>query len=125
MANKFGEAALIAARLDVPAGVSAAERWDVAVRRVYPDKPYLRKKGAPKSAFLGLCAAGLVRGIAVGEPVAAGKNGEYAVKAAQLLKAGTHRTAQALWEAVATGEDTPQGAQMDVVLALWKNGLVI
>jgi hypothetical protein len=125
MANKYGEAALIAARLDVSESVSAAERWDVAVRRLYPDKPYLQKKGAPKQAFLGLCAAGLVQGIAADTSVSPTRNGSYAVKAAELLKAGTHRTVTALWAEVTAGEDVTHGSQMDVVMALWKNGLVV
>jgi hypothetical protein len=125
MANKYGEAALIAARLEVSGDVSAAERWDVAVRRLYPDKPYMQKKGAPKGAFLGLCAAGLVQGVPGDEAASGNRNGVYAVKAAELLKAGTHRTVTALWAEVTSGDELPHGAQMDVVLALWKNGLVV
>jgi hypothetical protein len=124
MANKYGEAALIAARLDVPERVTAAERWDVAVRRLYPDKPYMQKKGAPKGAFLGLCAAGLVKDIAPDAGASGGRNGVFAVKAVELLKAGTHRTVTALWAEVSAGEELEHSAQMDVVLALWKNGLV-
>lgn len=125
MANKYGEAALIAARLDVPEQVTAAERWDVAVRQLYPEKPYMQKKGAPKGAFLGLCEAGLIKGVALGPPTPANRNKEYAVKAAGLLKAGTHRSVSALWAEVSAEEELEHGAQMDVVLALWKNGFVI
>jgi hypothetical protein len=124
MANKYGEAALIAARLDVPERVTATERWDVAVRRLYPDKPYMQKKGAPKGAFLGLCEAGLVKDIAPDGIPSANRNGTFAVKALELLKAGTHRTVTSLWTEVAAGEDLEHSAQMDVVLALWKNGLL-
>ncbi len=125
MANKFGEAALIAARLDVPERVTAAERWDVAVRQLYPEKPYMQKKGAPKAAFLGLCEAGLVQGVPPGASTAPNRNKQYGVKAAALLKAGTHRTVSALWAEVSEGEEPPHSAQMDVVMALWKNGLVL
>jgi hypothetical protein len=125
MANKYGEAALIAARLEVPQSVTAAERWDVAVRQLYPEKPYMQKKSAPKSVFLGLCGAGLVKGVAASEAAGANRNGEYAVKAVELLRAGTHRTVTALWAEVTAGEEVPHAAQMDVVLALWKNGLII
>jgi hypothetical protein len=125
MANKYGEAALIAARLEVPESVGAAERWDVAVRQLYPEKPYMQKKGAPKSVFLGLCAAGLVKGVPAGENAAQNRNKEYALKAVELLRAGTHRTVTALWAEVTAGEEVPHGAQMDVVLALWKNGLIV
>jgi len=126
MANKYGEAALIAARLDVPARVTAAERWDTAVRQLYPEKPYMQKKSAPKSVFLGLCDAGLVKGIpAAAQSAAPNRNATYGVKAVELLRAGTHRTVNALWAEVTSGEELAHAAQMDVVLALWKNGLIV
>ena len=125
MANKYGEAALIAARLEVPQSVTAAERWDVAVRQLYPEKPYMQKKGAPKGAFLGLCDAGMVKGIPASEAYSGSRNAEYAAKAVELLRAGTHRNLNALWAQVTAGDDVAHAAQMDVVLALWKNGLII
>jgi hypothetical protein len=124
MANKFGEAALIAARLEVPPQVSAAQRWDTAVRQLYPDKPYMQKKSAPKAAFLGLCESGVVAGVEVGEASSGNRNKEYAVKAVELLRAGTHKTISTLWTAVAEGDEAPHAAQLDVVMALWKNGLI-
>jgi hypothetical protein len=129
MANKYGEAALIAARLDVPERVTAAERWDVAVRQLYPEKSYMQKKTAPKAAFLALCEAGLVKGVAgsrlpgATEP-ASNRNASYALRGVELLRAGTHRTVTALWAELTAGEELPHAAQMDVVLALWKNGLI-
>jgi hypothetical protein len=125
MANKFGEAALIAARLEVPASVTAAERWDTAVRQVYPEKPYLQKKTAPRAAFLGLCEKGLVKGVPAGEDGGSDKNRVYALQAVELLRAGTHRTVNALWAAVTDGDESAHNAQMDIVLALWKNGLIV
>lgn len=125
MANKYGEAALIAARLDVPEQVSAAERWDVAVRQLYPEKPYMQKKGAPKSVFLGLCGAGLVKGVPGGEAVPSNRNGSYGIRAVELLRSGTHRTVTSLWSELTAGEEVAHAAQMDVVLALWKNGLIV
>ena len=125
MANKFGEAALIAARLEVPASVTAAERWDTAVRQLYPEKPYLQKKTAPRAAFLGLCEKGLVKGVPAAEGGGSDKNRGYALQAVELLRAGTHRTVTALWAAVTEGDESAHNAQMDVVLALWKNGLIV
>jgi hypothetical protein len=125
MANKFGEAALIAARLEVPATVTAAQRWETAVRQLYPEKPYLQKKTAPRGAFLGLCDKGMVKGVAAGEGGGSDKHGVYAVQAVELLRAGTHRTVPALWSAVTDGDESAHNAQMDVVLALWKNGLIV
>lgn len=125
MANKFGEAALIAARLDVPASVSATDRWDTAVRQLYPEKPYMQKKTAPRGAFLGLCEEGLVKGIAPGQYVASNVNKRYALRAVALLKEGRPCTISALWAHAVEGQETPHNAQMDVVLALWKNGLIV
>ena len=125
MANKFGEAALIAARLEVPVTVTAAQRWETAVRQLYPEKPYLQKKTAPRGAFLGLCDKGLVKGVAAGEGGGSDKHGAYAVQAVELLRAGTHRTVTALWSAVTEGDESAHNAQIDVVLALWKNGLIV
>src|SRR5271168_1686859 len=125
MANKYGEAALIAARLEVPASVTAAERWDTAVRQLYPEKPYLQRKTAPRGAFLGLCEKGLVKGVPAGEGGGSDKHRGYAVQAVALLQAGTHRTVNALWSAVSEDDAGEHNAQMDVVLALWKNGLIV
>ena len=44
---------------------------------------------------------------------------------AALLQAGTHRTVNALWSAVSEDDAGEHNAQMDVVLALWKNGLIV
>jgi len=125
MANKYGEAALIAARLEVPPSVTPDERWDVAVRQLYPEKPYMQKKTAPRGTFLGLCEEGLVKGIPSGQYAPSSKNKSYALGAVKLLAAGTHRNVQALWAAVTAGEELAHNAQMDVVLALWKNGLIL
>ena len=133
MANKFGEAALIAARLDVPPSVSPVDRWDTAVRQLYPEKPYMQKKTAPRGAFLGLCEEGRVKGIAHGQYAPSNRNKGYALAATALLEAGTHRTITALWAEVSREQgsdeaepiEVPHNGQMDVVLALWKNGLIV
>ncbi len=125
MANKFGEAALIAARLDVSASISAADRWDTAVRQLYPEKPYMQKKTAPRGAFLGLCEEGLVKGIAAGQYIASNQNKRYALRAVELLEQGLPCTINTLWTHAVEGQDVTHNAQMDVVLALWKNGLIV
>jgi hypothetical protein len=109
----------------VHASVTAAERWDTAVRQVYPEKPYLQKKTAPRGAFLGLCEKGLVKGVPRGEGSGTDRNRQYAVSAVALLRAGTHRSVTALWAEVTQGDESAHNAQMDVVLALWKNGLIV
>ncbi len=100
-----------------------------AVREVYPTTPIGQKKSAPRNAFVGLCEAGLVKGIepGVAEPGNAGalRNKAYAVRAVELLRAGTHTTVTQLWSAISDEEAGEHANQMDVVLALWKNDLII
>ena len=125
MANRYGEAALLAAGREFAASPNPKTRWDSAMERLYPTSPASRKKGCPRGAFLGLCEEGLVKGIPAGTYTTSKDNKAYAVKAVALLTEGTHRaTVTDLWRAVASA-DKAHNSQMDVVLALWKNGLVV
>lgn len=103
--------------------LTPAERWQDAVQKLYP-APAGQKKKAPREAFVGLCEAGLVKGVQVGNFASANRNKDYAVQAVALLKAGTHKTVTQLWTAVTDGDGTEHASQMDVVLALWKNNLI-
>jgi hypothetical protein len=109
--------------------LTPAERWDDAVKKLYPTTPAGQKKAGPRAAFVGLCEAGLVKGIpgGGGTPLtsAGNRNKAYAVKAVELLRAGTHNTVTQLWSAVTDDEPVDHASQMDVVLALWKNGLIV
>jgi hypothetical protein len=130
MANRYGEAALMAVRMNTfGKALSPAERWEDAVRKLYPTTPIGQKKSGPRTAFMGLCEAGLVKGIEAGEVApatsSANRNKAYAVKAVELLRAGTHKTITELWAEVTEGEVIDHASQMDVVLALWKNGLIV
>lgn len=93
--------------------------------RFYPTSETSRKKSSPRGAFLGLCEEGLVKDIPAGRYNASKDNKAYAVDAAALLKQGLQRpTVTDLWRAVASPEQVHK-SQMDVVLALWKNGLIV
>jgi hypothetical protein len=128
MANRYGEAALMAVRMETYGkALTPAERWQDAVMKLYPTSPINQKKGGPRNAFLGLCEQGLVKGIAAGEwtkPHSKDANKACAVKAVALLRAGTHKTVTELWAEVNEDPDKTHNSQMDVVLALWKNGLI-
>lgn len=128
MANRYGEAALLAVRMELYGkALSPLERWQDAVRKLYPTTPIGQKKSGPRAAFLGLCEDGLVKGIPAGQYTAgnsaSNRNKAFAVGAVKLLEAGTHRTTSELWNEVADGEE--HASQMDVVMALWKNGLIV
>ena len=129
MANRYGEAALLAVRMELYGkALTAGERWEDAVKKVYPTTTAGQKKNAPRAAFVGLCDAGLVKGVAAGSSgltSAGNRNRDYAVEAVRLLRAGTHKTVTQLWAAVTDGDQTEHASQMDVVLALWKNGLIV
>jgi hypothetical protein len=126
LANKYGEAALIAARMEnFGKALTPATRWSEAAAKLYPTSPSAQRKGGPRFAFLSLCEAGLVKGIPPGQYAPSNKNKAYALRAVSLLNAGTHKTVNALWAEVTDGKDVPHTSQMDVVLALWKNDLIV
>jgi hypothetical protein len=126
MANKYGEAALVAARAETfGKAITPSDRWNEATKKLYPNNPSLQRKGGPRNAFLSLCEAGLVKGIPAGQYAPSHKDKNYAARAVSLLEAGTHKTINTLWAEVTDGEDVPHQSQMDVVLALWKNDLIV
>ncbi len=95
------------------------------MEKLYPTSPTSRKKTCPRGAFLGLCEEGLVKGIPAGRYTASKDNKAYAVNAAALLAERKQSwSASELWRAVGNAEKT-HNRQMDVVLALWKNGLIV
>lgn len=125
MANRYGEAALIAARQGSSGVADPAARWESAMHQLYPTSPTSRKKTSPRGAFLGLCEEGLVKGIPAGQYNASKENKAYAVHAVKLLTEGTQSwSTNGLWQAVAGEPEKQHSSQMDVVLALWKNGLI-
>ena len=126
MANRYGEAALMAARQGAPADIDPEVRWESAVERLYPTSSAARKKSCPRGAFLGLCEEGLVKGIPAGRYTASKDNKAYAVRAVALLTEGTqHWSTSALWRAVTDGAEIRHDSQMDIVLALWNNDLIV
>ena len=126
MANKYGEAALMAARMDAHGkAIVPQNRWLEATKKLYPTSPSAQRKGGPRFAFLSLCDAGLVKGIPPGQYAPSNKDKSYALRAVALLNAGTHKTVSTLWAEVTDGDNIPHSSQMDVVLALWKNDLIV
>lgn len=96
------------------------------MEKLYPTSPAARNKGCPRGAFLGLCEEGLVKGIPEGHYTAAKNNKAYAVRAAALLLEGAQSwSIGSLWRAVADDPAKEHNSQMDIVLALWKNGLIV
>jgi hypothetical protein len=126
MANRYGEAALLAARKMFAGDVNPISRWESAMRAVYPTSPIARKKGSPRGAFLGLGEEGLVKGIPAGHYSASAANKAYAVRAAELLIEGKQNwSTSSLWREVENDPERTHNGQMDIVLALWKNDLIV
>lgn len=128
----FGTAALNAHKLATgrqPQDPSDA--WDQATTSIWGGGTSSQVKSCPKNAFLGLCAAGMVKGVASGNFTRSRKNKKYAVKAADMLKVNSSLVSLGeigLWQKVmkSLGEpvDKVHNQQMDVVLTLFQNKLI-
>ena len=104
------------------------EAWQTAAREVFVGLEAAQKKACPKSAFLGLCEAGLVSGIPRQDCGAGPENKEYAVQAVKLLAREptlAKEGASSLWERVMDGRAKRPNSQMEVVLELWEAGLIL
>jgi hypothetical protein len=126
MANRYGEAAIMATRQGLSVSANPTTRWESAMEKLYPTSSAARKKGSPRAAFLGLCEEGLVKGIPAGHYTNSKDDKAYAVHAAALLTEGAqHWSRSALWQAVAKDPAKLENGQMDVVLALWNKNLIV
>jgi len=77
-------------------------------------------------SFSGSMRRGMVKGIPAGHYTASKDNKAYAVRAAALLSEGTRSwSTSALWQAVSNDPEKKHNSQMDIVLALWKNDLIV
>jgi len=125
MANRYGEAAILAVKQG-PSNMHPEARWQSALEKLYPTSPVARLRNSPRGAFLGLCEEGLVKGIPAGEYTDSKGNKAWAVRAVALLIEGKqHWSRSALWEAVLQGSKKKESGQMDIVLALWNNDLIV
>ncbi len=123
MTNKYGTVALLAVQMG--SRETAGECWSVAAEKVFAHSPSSRAKGCPRGAFLGLCEEGLVKNIPPGHYTKSKDNKSYALRAVALLINGaTYSTPKSLWSQVMNGSEKAHNNQMDVVLALWENGLI-
>jgi len=97
----------------------------MATKKVFPASTSLQDKGCPKGAFLGLCSQGLIRGIEPGTYSKTTKNGEYAIRAVDILKRNRFLASQPemLWKKIA-GTKT-HNHQLDVVVGLWEADLIV
>ena len=125
---RYGEAAVCAAKLCQDNRHDPVEAWRLAVQE-YIATQSGRAKGCPKGAFLGLCSRGKILGINPGNYSRSVDNRDYALTAVKILQEQSgvaELSAPELWDKVMTRHNksiVPNG-QMEVVLALWHEGLI-
>lgn len=130
--GKYGDTAVRAAGLLQNGYKSAEEAWRAVAAEMFPNTRHGRAKTCPREAFLGLCQAGLIRGVSAASCAEARSdlNRGYAREAVRLLAADpklAQGTSPALWRRVMKelGIDRKvHNQQMDVVLTLWNEQLI-
>lgn len=112
--GKYGEAATSAIALVLEEGKTAEEAWLQAAQYVF-NRPSAR----PRGTFLGLCEAGIVKGIPIGNYTKSVKNKEYGLHGYAILEGSPELVAapRELWARVVEGK--VHNSQMDVVIAVW------
>ncbi len=120
--SAYGNIALAAVLHCQKWAANPATAWQLAAETECPNSVSMQRKGCPRSAFLGLCSAGLVRGVPKGDYTHSERNKAYAIKAVELLRSdkrlALNRTE--LWHRVLLGRPKVRhNDQLDVVLALW------
>jgi hypothetical protein len=125
--TKYGKAAVRATQLILSGdALSPPTAWAKAVREVFQGSASSQEKGCPRSAYLGLCESGLIRDVEPGSYTRSILNKRYAVRAVALLRAQPALAADpvGLWRRVVGGETKQPNNQIDVVIALWRAGLL-
>jgi hypothetical protein len=131
--GRYGVLALRATELLRDGQSSAEDARRQAAEQIFPHSRTSREKTCPREVFLGLCQAGLIAGVLSGrcEASASGRNRHYARVAVEILRAKPEYATKSkieLWRHVMRESHQDQGkdpnCQMDVVLALWKHGLI-
>jgi hypothetical protein len=114
----------------IKSGIHPKQAWIDSMLKNYSHSTSMQKKDCPRNAFLGLCSEGLVKGVKVTSYTNSKKNKDYAVAAVKLLKVkgrGNY-TSKTLWldvlKFVNADTNKQHSGQLDVVLALWDEGLI-
>ncbi|NTV89017.1 MAG: hypothetical protein HGA22_01425 [Clostridiales bacterium] len=129
--NKYGQTAVLSMELiNKRKTDNPVDAWKQASMQVFGGATSSQAKGSPRDTFLGLCEAGLVKGIRTGDYTRSEKNKRYAIKAVEALKEvpALAENPDLLWRAVLDYESTDaskaHNSQMNVVVGLWENGLI-
>lgn len=124
--TKYGEAAIKSVNAMISnKGNNPADVWYFITSDIFGEGTASQKKGCPRNTFLALCEEGMIKGIPKGNYTRSMKNKEYAIKAINVLKKNPDlvNDSKTLWYEV-VDELKSHNGQMDVVIALWKNGYI-
>lgn len=132
--GQYGGVAVSSAKLMAEGTLSPLAAWNLACTNLIASASS-RKKGCPRKAFLGLCAAGFLNSTFINdydvEEAINSKNGKYAMVAVEFLRAQPQlaKSKHNLWVKVLNsfGDDLEKkhNGQMDVVISLWENGYIV
>ena len=124
--SMYGRAAITAARMleqGTPSNPEAA--WARAISRETKSSES-RRKSCPRGAFLELCAAGVIPGCEARPSLFRGPNGEYALRILKAIRADEELVSdgERLWSTAVRRAKKRENGQVDVVVSLWKEGLI-
>lgn len=125
--GKYGEAAVKATQLmHQHKASSPPDAWRMVMKAIFPSQQASQSKGCPRGTYLGLCEAGIVKGVRPGNYSRARLNKQYALEAVRILSANPALKSEPaeLWALVMNGQEKVENSQMDVVIGLWEQGLV-
>ncbi|MDR0639593.1 MAG: hypothetical protein LBG27_11960 [Spirochaetaceae bacterium] len=123
--GQYGNAAVEAVRLYTSGEMKCLPKAWYGVITQFTDSPSSQEKPCPIETFLGLCEAGLVKGVRKGT-IRFTKNKDYGIRGVEALKKDSSlakSSAAKLWGSIDNNGETHNG-QMDVVRALWRAGLI-
>lgn len=122
----YGDAAVKAVVLYTSGKASSiVDAWEIAARETLSTESTQTKR-CPRTTFLGVCEGGNVVGVPEGEyNTKVSENKQYGLKAISLLRLNPLLADDQalLWKKIGNEKLKPN-SQMDVVTALWKNGLI-
>ena len=135
MWNEYGKVAIEATRHIQKKGEHPRKSWNIFAQEFFGAGTDGANKGCPRSAYLGLCEDGLVAGVPSGDYVREQKgkklNKSYALQAVRMLcndSSLENDIPDELWSKVMEvigGSPENHDNQMNVVLALWHEGMIV
>lgn len=109
--------------------ISPVEAWFFATGELFGEGSWGQKKGCPRTAFLGLCEEGYIKGIPQGRynTKENSLNKKYAITTADLFRKEpglVNEDSKILWSIVTGGKKIKSNYQVDIVKVLWENNLI-